>query len=716
MRRLLATCLPIVLLWSAVLGAGPAAAKPVDSGHVLLELAPGQATATPGEVMQVALSQTIDKGWHTYWRNPGDSGEPTQIKWTLPAGWSAGNISWPTPQRLPVGPLMNYGYSGSVLLPVAITVPASARPGQTVRIDAEVQLLVCEQVCIPESAKLSLDMPVAAGQAEPHPTWGAPVARTLRALPRSAALDAAFARTGAGVKLAIAGAPLAGAAAADAYFFPFDGTVIDHAKPQVIERGPSGLTLSLTPGYAFQAPKPPRTLAGVLVVDGRSYEIEARPGPAPSGAAGLGPPVSRAGPGGSSGGLGLTIALALAFAGGVVLNLMPCVFPVLSMKAASLAGHAHDARAARAQGLAFTAGVVATFLALAGLLIAAKAAGAAVGWGFQLQSPPVVAGLAVLMLLIALNLSGVFEIGQSLQRVGAGASSQGLAGAALTGVLAVVIASPCTAPFMAAALGYALVQPPAVSLLVFAALALGFAAPFLALSLSPALLARLPRPGAWMDSLRKLLAFPMYAAAAWLAWVLAVQAGTTALALLMAGAVLAGLAAWLFGRWQGGHAEGRRSPLTAAAAALSVVLAAGLAIAGAGTTAPDAADSSETSVALASDTFSPERLAALRAEGRPVFVNFTAAWCVTCQVNERVALSRASVADAFERTGAAYLKADWTRRDAVIARTLAEHGRAGVPLYLVYGRNPAAAPKVLPQLLTDGAVVAALEDAGRPVA
>ncbi len=394
---------------------------------------------------------------------------------------------------------------------------------------------------------------------------------------------------------------------------------------------------------------------------------------------------------------------------------MPCVFPILSMKALALASHADAASRPRAQGLAFLVGVLATFIGLAALLIAAKSAGAAVGWGFQLQTPAVVAGLSLLMLLIGLNLSGVFEAGLSLQGAGGGlASHGGLVGSALTGALAVVVAAPCTAPFMASAIAYALTQVEWAALGIFAALGLGFAAPFVILSFAPGLLRRLPRPGPWMDGLKRLLAFPMYGAAAWLLWVLTLQAGDTALAALLASGVVLALAAWLFGAAQ--RAQG--SPARPVALYLMSLtgLVAALALIAAGLRAPAspalAQGGAESAGGLVSEPFSPARLEALQGQGKPIFVNFTAAWCITCQVNERAALSSPKVAQAFAAAGAVYLVGDWTKRDAVIARTLSEHGRAGVPLYLVYAAS-GGPPITLPQILTEGAVVAAIGKAAR---
>jgi thiol:disulfide interchange protein len=381
------------------------------------------------------------------------------------------------------------------------------------------------------------------------------------------------------------------------------------------------------------------------------------------------------------------------------------------MKAAALAGHGQETRGARLQGLMFMAGCIATFLVLAGILIAARAAGQQVGWGFQLQSPRTIAVLALILFGVGLNMSGVFEIGTSIQGVGSNLASRGgLAGSFFTGALAVVVAAPCTAPYMAAAVGFAATQSPLISLSVFTALGFGFALPFTLLAFIPALWRRLPRPGAWMTRLRQILAFPMYAAAAWLVWVMTQQAGPEGLARLLALMLLAAVAAYVLGWSQA--SGGRRTGAVMTGAAVLIVAAA---IAGAVwpgyPTATAQAAGPQSRDSLPSQPFSPAALAAARALGHPVFVNFTAAWCVTCQVNERAALSGRSVADAFARTHTVYLVGDWTRRDAMIAQALAEHGRDGVPLYLVYPAG-GGEPRVLPQLLTEGAVTAALAEAG----
>ncbi|MFZ5717849.1 MAG: protein-disulfide reductase DsbD family protein [Pseudomonadota bacterium] len=696
----------------ALVFSGAAFAQPVNTGHLTAELVAASQGVAPGQSVRVALVQKIQKGWHTYWRNPGDSGEATKIVWTLPPGWAASDFTWPTPHRLPVGPLVNYGYEGEVILPVELRAPADARPGQTVTLRGAASFLVCEEICIPEDANLELTLPVTAGPAPEDPTWGPVIRKTLADAPKAVGLYAAFEKTDEILKLAITGEKLKGADLSDAYFFPYSGSVIDHAKPQPIELGPDGLTLSLTPGYGFQSGEAPQQIAGVLAFGDRAYALSATSGPLPQAAAGLGPPKPRLTDGGGMA-LGLVGAAGLAFVGGLILNLMPCVFPVLAMKAASLAGHGGAHGDARRQGVAFGAGVLLSFLALAGALIAVRAAGAEVGWGFQLQNPTVVAILALVMLAVALNLSGVFEIGTSLQGVGSGlATKGGVTGSFFTGVLAVVVAAPCTAPFMGPAIGWALVQPPLAALLVFAALGLGFALPFVAVAFVPALINRLPRPGPWMDIFKKALAFPMYGAVVWLVWVLTVQVGPDAVPRILGAAILLALAAWIGGAAQRQHAIGRRhTGLTAAAGALALAAVAGGAVWPSYAVA-SAADGGQAAT-LDDETYSPERLAALRAEGRPVLVNYTAAWCVSCQVNDRVALSTAGVAEALARNNAAYLKADWTKRDPVIAAELARFGRAGVPLYLVYGAD-GGEPAILPSILTAGVVVKALDAAGKP--
>jgi thiol:disulfide interchange protein DsbD len=408
-------------------------------------------------------------------------------------------------------------------------------------------------------------------------------------------------------------------------------------------------------------------------------------------------------------GVALLRAVALALAGGLLLNLMPCVLPVLSVKALGLVQHAAGSAAAmRRHGLAYTAGVLLSFAAVAGTLLALRAGGEQIGWGFQLQSPLVVTLLAYLLFAMALALSGVFVIGSRFAGAGqALAARSGYGGSFFAGALAAVAATPCTAPFMGAAVGFAVTQPWVTGLLVFEALGLGLALPYLLLTLIPSWRRLLPRPGAWMKRLEELLAFPLYASVAWLVWVLSQQAGPTGVAVALGGLVLIGLAAWLFQASRDASATWRRAGLTAVA----VLVVGAVALGPLAGTAP--APSPAQAAGGRDEAFSPRRLAELRAEGRPVFVNVTAAWCITCLVNERVALRSAAVAEAFARRGVVVLKADWTNRDAGITEMLGSFGRSGVPLYLLYppaapGGAAGSGPAVLPQILSEGAVIDAV--------
>ncbi len=696
-------------LW---LASASAHAAPVKTSHVEAELVAETRGAAPGQTLNVALHQKIVPGWHTYWRNPGDAGQATSLSWTLPAGWTAGDIIWPEPERFLSGPLMNYVFSNEVYLPTPIQIPADAKPGKQ-QLNAVVDWLVCKDVCVPEQVKLTLPVVVTAPgvSPQPDPTYGRIIADTVANAPKPGGLKATFAYIAKGeqVRLTVTGAALKGQDISKAYFFPYDGTVIDQVKSQVPAKAGAGMTLLLPAGYSFTHNKAPAKLNGVLAfAPGHAIEISATPAKRGDVATGPGPD-GGAGDGGFGGFGGLPGALAFAFIGGLILNLMPCVFPVLSIKAAQLVRHLDHPGKARAEGLLFMIGCVLTFVALAAALILAQQAGQAVGWGFQLQSPGVVAALTLLMLAVALNLSGVFEIGLSVQGAGQGlASKGGMIGSFFTGVLAVVVAAPCTAPFMAGAIGWAFTQPPLAALSVFVALGMGLAAPFTLVAFVPGLFKRLPKPGAWMEALKKTLAFPMYGSAAWLAWVFVQQAGANGLALLFAAAVFTAFGVWLFGVSQ--RASKPLLPRLGALAGIAVAIP--LVVTGAAMTAQatTAAAGPSPVSGIASEAWTPAKVDSLRAAGRPVFVDFTAAWCVTCQVNERTALATGGVADAFKRTNTAYLKADWTNRNAEIADQLKALGRAGVPLYLVYDAK-GGEPQILPQVLTEGGVVEALTTA-----
>jgi len=685
-------CALLALLLAAVivtLLAGTAVAAPAraEPPKVAVDLVSAQSSIAPGQTFWIGLRQRIAPGWHTYWTNPGDSGEPPQIEWTLPAGFTAGEIAWPYPERIPAGPAMTYGYSHEVVLPIPVTAPSDLAVGGQVTIAGRASWLVCEKECIPEEAPVSLTLPVAAVSAAPDPTGAPLIERARRAVPSPSPWPASFTATPETVTLTIAARGLAPERVAEAYFYPARWGAIDQAAPQVVRVDTSGVTIAVARGPLPEATAAP--IDGVLVLTERLDQGTAHQ------AFSL-----RATPGSATAGVSVWQAIALALAGGLVLNLMPCVLPVLSVKALGLVQHASASPSAmRWHGAAYTGGVLASFAVVAGTLIALRAAGDRIGWGFQLQSPLFVTLLAYLIFAMALALSGVFAIGGRLTGTGqALAARPGYAGSFFTGALAAVAATPCTAPFMGVAVGFAVTQPWPVAIVVFEALALGLALPYLLLTLIPAWRRFLPRPGAWMARLEQALAFPLYATVAWLVWVLSQQAGPTGVGAALAGLVLIALAAWLYTASRDARATWRRIGMGAVATLVAAALAVG----------PLSAASTATPARTAGDeAFSPRRLAELRGQGKPVFVNVTAAWCITCLVNERVALRSAAVTEAFTNRGVVVLKADWTNRDPSITEMLGSFGRSGVPLYLLY---PAAAgePAVLPQILSEGAVIEAV--------
>ncbi len=683
---------------------------PQKTERIEAELVPMSAWAAPGSTAVVAVRQQIQPGWHTYWRNPGDSGGPTTLSWSLPPHVTAGDIVWPLPQRQRLSGLTNYGYEGEVFLPVPIEIPADAKPGTTLPLTVRAVFLVCSaEMCVPDPLTLTLNLPIRAGAAPLAGATGRRIQTVVETAPRPAGITAHAALTNGALTLSLTGGPLNGLTPKQASFFPFEGDVIDHAAAQFGQRGPNGLTLTLAPGRDLKADGLTGPISGVLSTDLGSWEITATPGPALPGSTGSGSleptpdAFGQAQAPAKTGPLDLLKAAAFALLGGLILNLMPCVFPVLAMKAAALTRSAHEPAEARRDGIAFTIGVLVSFAVLAAVLLVLRAGGQAVGWGFQLQSPAVVAALAVLMLAVALNLSGVFEVGARLQSLGGSSPLSRLpggTGAFFTGVLAVVVAAPCTAPFMAFALGAALVMPAPMAMVVFLALGLGLALPYLAISLSPGLLARLPKPGRWMVVLQRWLAVPMYAAAAWLVWVFWRQTNFGAAMMLVDACLVAAFGLVMLG------IISRRIRWAAAAGGVLVVSAVGL-TAFTGHTGEQAAERAEARAELPADAWSEVKVQAALASGRPVLVNFTADWCVSCKINERTALSSPVTARALREANALYLEGDWTRRDDAITRELERHGRSGVPLYLVY-RPGKAEPEVLPQLLTEGVVVEAL--------
>lgn len=671
-----------------------------DTPHVSARLVASAQAVAPGDTITVGLAKTIIPGWHTYWRNPGDSGLATTIDWEAPAGVTMGDIQWPAPERHSLGPVTNYGYEGEVTLLSPLTVPADAQPGSTLALRAAVSWLVCEDICIPEDIKLELALPVAeTTRGDGHPAIDAARAR----LPATSPWQARHAIGEDGLRLAVDTGALP-ADASDIWFFPYDWGRIDQSAEQRLARTDQGIVLAAPRGQAQPGDAP---LAGVLVIredtpDGRlttAFELSAPRVETVS----AGEPVSVE-PAGPT--IGLGVALLFALAGGLILNLMPCVFPVLAMKVLALVRSGGDAAGVRGHGLAYLAGVLASFALLAAVVLALQQGGARLGWGFQFQSPVFVVVVAWLVFAVGLNLSGVFTIGAGrLAGIGQSLTTRGgHSGSFFTGVLAAVVATPCTAPLMGAAIGFAMTQPPPALVAIFLALGLGLALPFVLLAWRPALVARLPRPGAWMERFKQFLAFPMYGAAVWLVWVLALQAGADGVLVAAGGMLAIALAAWLYDTTWQARARVRRGAQFVAAALVvaTLVIGAGLA------TQPREAAAPRAGAALAHEAYTPERFDALRAEGRAVFVNMTAAWCITCLVNEQVALDRADVAAAFAEHEVAYLKGDWTNQDTAITEVLGRFGRSGVPLYVYYPPGAGTEPRVLPQILTPDIVLRAI--------
>ncbi|AXQ30988.1 hypothetical protein D0B54_20905 [Solimonas sp. K1W22B-7] len=691
-RRLVAACL--LALCPAV---APFAA-PVQVDHVEADLvAENGGLAAGGYQNWVALRLQPEPGWHVYWLNPGDSGISTSLKWSLPAGVETGPIEWPYPHAHTLGDLTNYGYGEETLHLVPVTLGPDFR-GDKALLQAEAKWLVCKDVCIPGKAALSLELPVVGKELlKADPAWTAAFAKARAELPLATPDWSAHYTVAEGsVTLGIEGAKLH---ADRVEFFPEANDLVNHAAPQRIDVDDNN-GLRLSQGLSSYFVEAPKEIRGVLVLHeggkARAFQLRAVPGAvaavpakaAPVVALPQEPPVAQAPP-------SLLLVLASALLGGLILNLMPCVFPVLSLKALSvMQARGQSDVEARRQALAYTAGVIVSFLAVAALLLMLRAGGKAIGWGFQLQSPPFIGLLSYLLLALGLSLSGAVHFGTSWMGAGQNLTQKsGSAGAFFTGVLAVVVASPCTVPFMGSAVGYAMTQGSAVILLVFAALGLGLALPFLLLGFFPRLAAWLPRPGAWMETFKQAMAFPLYLTVAWLLWVLARQAGPDALGLVLVGLVLVALAVWLWSR------PGKVSAaLKLGALALALWLLWQPAL--------EPGPATQASSATSAEVWSEDKVAALRAQGHTIFVDFTADWCLTCKVNERAALKTDAVQSAFRERGVSFLVADWTRNDPAITRVLERHQRPGVPLYLVYVNG--GEPRVLPQLLTPQIVIDAL--------
>lgn len=654
----------ICFLW-----ASPVMANPLTTENARVSLVSEVQSIQPDSSFWVAVHFQLRKGWHIYWQNPGDSGAKPTLRWQLPEGFTAGELQFPYPKRFLIPPLANFGYEGEIYLPVQLRSPAKLVNPVALRLRAD--WLICQQECIPESGQLSLTLPVGDGSITPEQR--ALFDEIRRSLPQPTLQPLTFTATPQEITLNLQA--LGNVQSAE--FFPYeDGIIVNSAQQKF-----SGdrQTLTLQRGYQTDL----KRVAGVLVVQQqgqtRGLDIQAQPSAPPSESTGFGE------------------AMVLALVGGIVLNFMPCVLPILSLRALSILRLAQRSPPlARWSGLVFTAGVLLCFGAIAIVLLILRALGQQVGWGFQLQSPLVVLSLAYLLFAVGLNLSGVYVLGSGITGVGQKlAGKGGLAGEFFTGVLAVLMSTPCTAPFMATAIGAALVLPPALSLLILLTLGLGFALPYLLLCFVPALQKLLPKPGAWLEVLPQVLAFPVYGTAGWMLWVFTLQTGSDGLAIALVGLLLIGFACWLYGKTQQARQFWRRVGIVGVGGCLTLTL---LVLAWVAQPTPWQEQGWE--------PYSSDRLGELRQQGRPIFINFTAAWCISCLINERTTLSQPEVKRAFQQHQVVLLKADWTNRSSEITAALQQFGSSGVPLYLLYGAN--IEPVVLPKTLTPQIVQEAL--------
>ncbi len=665
----------------------------VQQPHLEARLLSEFSTISRGHLYTLAVQLEPEAGWHTYWMNPGDSGLATQIQWQGPEGSYFDAIQWPIAEKFNIGPLSNYGFEGTTYLLTDFSIPQNYE-GSEVTLTAQVDWLVCEEICIPGSAELSVTLAI--GMPNPASENTAHFSTARAQLPELVAWPAQFDIQDRQVTIVVKSAD-AVAMASEAGFYGFVGAteLVEHAETGQIDTADDMLVLRRTLNtYNSETPD---SFALQLTHPNRSVELRVSSAQQPEAVDAAAPAAA------STGDVSFGLVLIFAFLGGLILNLMPCVFPVLSLKAMAVANsHGNEKR----EALWYTAGVVVTFLVFAGLLLALRAAGQALGWGFQLQNPWLIAALVFLFVAIGLNLSGVFQMATRLMSVGQGIDTHTGAGAKksfATGILAVIVASPCTAPFMGVALGYAITQPPAIALLVFAVLGLGLAAPFLLIGFIPAIARLLPKPGAWMDTFKQWMAFPMYLTTVWLLWVFGRQTGIDALTLLLIALVFLATALWWLGKLQLRSQPGLFSRILVWVFLLLTALTYYSALNM--PSQPTASSNGTENGQVSGQNWQPwsaDKLAELRANNETVFVNMTADWCITCLANERVALNVDATRTLFAENDIVYLKGDWTRQDPAITEYLAQYGRNGVPLYVLY--VPGEAPKVLPQILTPAIV------------
>jgi len=666
-------CLWLLAFLAALPGLASAQVPPT---HITPSLVAETMTPAPGSRITLAFAMKPAPQWHGYWQNPGDAGLPTQVEWTAPKGLVFGPLQYPVPQPLLIAGLMNYVYEKDYAQLVTVDVPPGLAPGTKLPIKAKLDWLACNpSTCVPEGATLDITLTVGDGTVAPDARarfdhWRA-------ALPKPLGAPAHYEVTNGRFRLEL---PLpASVDAAKAYFFSATDGAIDYAAPQTVVHDGDRLVIETA-----ARPNPPAKVDGLVkLAPDMGLSLSATPGKVAAATA-------SAAPGNTGDAGGFWFALGGAILGGLLLNIMPCVFPILSLKALSLARAGGDARGARSEALAYTAGVVLVCAALGATLLGLRAAGGLAGWAFQLQDPRVIAGLLLLVLAIGLNLAGLFELpvlsgGNTL--AGAG----GKAGAFWTGALAAFVATPCAGPFLGVALGAAILLPAPAAMAIFVGLGLGLALPFLLLGFVPAFRRWLPRPGAWMDLFRHILAVPMLVTALGLAWILGKEAGVNGMGIGLSAALLLALGLWWAGRRQAALKPGAWWPVLAALIGAVALIA----------VVPRDAALASPAAEAGTVRFDEAKLAELRQQGRPVFLYFTADWCLTCKVNEKAAIDRSEVARAFADKHIVVMVGDWTRGDPAISRFLSAHGRSGVPFYLFYPAG-GGEPRELPQILTPG--------------
>ena len=632
-----------------------------------------------GDELLLGLNFKLTPGWHTYWKNPGDAGEGASVTWQLPKGFQASEILWPGPEAIPVEPLMTFGYEDEITLLTKIkALDAAVFPAI---VKAKVSWYTCKDICVPQEANLELTIQ----NGEKINTFFANelsnvflnLPKELSSKHRVEALDDNYF-----LQMELDG----NTPVSSAYFFPEEYGLSSYSKEQILEINKNSLSLQISQS---EVDLKLQNFAGVLLLnnqDSRTFfnvNLNLNNNQKQESLS-----ISE-----------LVLTIIFAFIGGLILNAMPCVFPILSIKILNFVEQSEGSKEKMIQhGLSFSAGVLVTFLSIAGLLLLLKSGGESIGWGYQLQSPLMVTILIYLFVAIGITFMSNLVLGGQLAQLGNINQGYGnITSSFLTGVLAVIVASPCTAPFMGSAVGIALLQPGFITIAIFVSLGLGFAAPYLLLSFYPSLLKVLPKPGAWMETLKQFMAFPMWGSALWLTWVLSGQVQTDSVLMVLLGALFIALGLWILEKNQSSDGFAKWMSLSS----VTILLGAALWL------APTDYENIEQDTSSDLNSYSPELLDSLLAENKPVFLNFTADWCITCKVNETIVLNQVSIKNALESKGIVYLKADWTRKDETIANKLAEYGRTGVPLYLLYSSE--GIPVILPELLTEDMLLSYIE-------